>query len=116
MTIAAAATSNSSADLLPANSIIEAVVVRVTTVIPTAATFKVGDATTDGRFATGVAVAADTTAVGLLHQQGSVATDAAGPAQTAAAKIRITPDIQPAANTGRVRVTVFYRTFVPPTS
>lgn len=113
LTIAAAATTDTTANLLPANAIIEAVVVRVTTVIPTAATFSVGDATTAARFATGVAVAATTTAVGLTHVD---QTGAAGPKQTAAAKIRITPNAVPGAATGVVRITVFYRQFIAPQS
>jgi hypothetical protein len=113
ITIAAAANTDSTADLLPANSIIEAVVARVTTVIPTAATFTIGDPTTAARFATGVAVAAGTTAVGLIH---SDQTGAGGPKQVAAAKVRITPNLSPAAATGKVRITVFYRTFIAPVS
>jgi hypothetical protein len=113
ITIAAAANTDSTANLLPANSIIEAVTARVTVVIPTAATFTIGDTTTAARFATGVAVAANTTAVGLTH---SDQTGAAGPKQTAAAKVRITPNLSPAGATGKVRITVFYRTFVAPAS
>jgi hypothetical protein len=116
LTIAAAATTDTTANLLPANSIIEAVCVRVTALFPTAATFTVGDATTAARFATGVSVAAGTTAVGLLHQQGGIATDATGPVQTAAAKVRITPNATPAAATGEVRIEVFYSKFVAPGS
>lgn len=115
MTIAAAATSTSVADLLPANSIIEAVLIRVTTIIPTATTFTVGDGTTAARFGTGIAVAAGTTNIGII-QHNTANSNAAGPVQTAAAKIVITPDQTPAANTGRVRVTVFYRTFTAPTA
>ncbi len=115
LTIAAAATTDTTGNLLPANAVIEAVVVRVTTVIPTAATFTVGDATTAARFATGVAVAAGTTAVGLLHRHPDVAA-AAGPVQATAAKIRITPNASPAAATGVIRVEVFYSQFVAPTS
>jgi len=115
LTIAAAASTDTTGNLLPANAVIEAVVVRVTTVIPTAATFTVGEATTAARFATGVAVAQDTTAVGLLHRNPADA-DAAGPVQTAAAKVRITPNAQPGAATGVVRIEVFFSRFVPPTS
>jgi hypothetical protein len=111
VTIAAAATTDTTANLLPANAIIEAVTARVTTVIPTAATFTVGDATTAARFATGVAAAAGTTVVGLTHADQAAA---AGPIQTTAAKIRITPNASPADNSGRVRVTVYYRQFVAP--
>jgi hypothetical protein len=113
LTIAAAASTDTAANLLPANSIIESVVVRVTTVIPTAATFTVGDATIAARFATGVSTAANTTAVGLTH---SDLTGTSGPKQVSAAKIRITPNASPGAATGVVRITVFYRTFVAPTS
>jgi hypothetical protein len=111
--IAAAATTDTVGNLLPANSVIRAVAVRVTVLIPTAATFKVGDATTDTRFATGVLVAAGTTNVGLTHVD---QTGAPGPIQAAAAKVRITPNLTPGAATGRVRVTVYFDTFVAPTS
>lgn len=113
LTIAAAANTDTSATLLPANAYIEAVTVRVVTVIPTAATFTVGDPTTAGRFATGVSTAANTTAVGLIQ---SDQTGAAGPKQTAAAKVRITPNLSPATATGQVRITVFYRSYAPGTS
>ena len=116
LTIAAAASTDSSANLLPAGAIIESVVVRVTTVIPTAATFTVGDPTTAARFATGVAVAANTTAIGIDHWSGAIATLAAGPSQAAAAKVRITPNLTPGAATGVVRITVFYRQFLAPQS
>jgi len=113
LTIANAASTDTTATLLPANSVIEAVVVRVTTVIPTATTFAVGDATIAARFATGISVAANTTAVGLTHVD---QTGTSGPKQVAAAKVRITPNGTPAAATGVVRITVFYRQYVAPTS
>lgn len=113
VTIAAAATTDTTGNLLPANAIIEAIVLRVTTVIPTAATFTVGDATIAARFATGIAVAANTTAVGLTHVD---QTGTSGPKQVAAAKVRITPNLTPGAATGVVRITVFYRSFTPATS
>lgn len=116
LTIAAAATTDSSASLLPADSIIQAVVVRVTVVIPTAATFTVGDPTTPARFATGVAVAAGTTAVGLIHMSGASTTLATGPSQVSAAAIRITPNLTPATATGVVRIQVYYSKFVAPIS
>lgn len=116
LTLAAAASTDTTANLLPAGAIIEAVVVRVTTVIPTAATFSVGDATTAARFGTGIAVAANTTATCIDHWSGAVATLASGPTQAAAAKIRITPNLTPATATGVLRITTFYRQFTPPTS
>lgn len=116
VTIAAAGTTDTTIDL-PADSVIEAVVVRVTTVIPTATTFSVGDPTTAARFKSGISTAANTTAVCIDHWSGAVATLAAGPSQASAAKVRLTmAGGTPAANTGRVRVTIFYRQFVAPTS
>jgi hypothetical protein len=110
-----AAFTDSTANLLPANSIIEAVVARVTTGITTAANWRLGDSTTNDRFTSANStLTAGTTDIGLRHQQGGIATDAAGPVQTSAAKVRITLDTNPGA--GAVRVTVFWRTFIAPTS
>jgi hypothetical protein len=119
VTLATGATfTDSSANLLPANAIIESVVARVTTTISGVATpteWKVGDATTTDRFISfDTTLTAGETQVGLNHQQGGVSTNAAGPVQTAAAKVRITLDQIPDA--GAVRITVFYRQFVAPTS
>jgi hypothetical protein len=108
-------TTDSSANLLPANSIIEAVTARITTAITTATDWSVGDATTAARFSSANAtLTSGTTSVGVNHQKGAVSTDAAGPTQTAAAKVRITTTGTPGA--GAIRVTVFYRSFVAPTS
>lgn len=116
VTIAAAASTDTTIDL-PADSIIMAVTARVTTVIPTATSFSIGDPTTAARFKSGVSTAANTTAVGIDHWSGAVSTLAAGPSQASAAKVRLTmAGGTPAANTGRVRVTIFYRQFVAPTS
>jgi hypothetical protein len=109
-------TTDSTADLLPANSIILAVTARITTQITTTTDWALGDATTAARFAAANAtLTAGTTSVGLAHQQGSVATDATGPVQIAAAKLRITcSGANPGA--GAVRVTVTYLELTPPTS
>lgn len=108
-------TTDSSANLLPANAVIEAVMVRVTTAIGTATAFEVGDATTANRFlSTGTGLTLGSTGVGLNHRQGSVSSDAAGPIQTSAAKIRITTTGTPSA--GVVRVVVKYRQYIAPTS
>lgn len=105
-------TTDTSADLLPANSIIESVVARVTTAITTATGWQLGDPTTAGRFtANNATMAAGTTDVGLVHVD---VTGAGGPRQTAAAKVRVTTTGTPGA--GAIRITVFYRTFVAPTS
>jgi hypothetical protein len=108
-------TTDTAGNLLPANSIIEAVVARVTTSITTATTWQLGDATTNNRFtAANSTMTSGTTDIGLRHYQGSISTDAAGPVQTAAAKVRVTTTGTPGA--GVIRITVFYRQFVAPTS
>ena len=109
-------TTDSAANLLPANSVILSVVARVVVTITAAATtWEVGDSVTAARFTSPDAVlAAGETQAGLNHMKGGVATDAAGPTQIAAAKIRITTDANPGA--GSVRVTVFYRQYIAPTS
>lgn len=105
-TIAAAATTDTTIQI-PANCIVKFVTVRVTTVIPTAATFDVGIAGATTRFGTGIAVAANTTNVGKADASDSYAS---------AISVRITPNLTPADNTGRVRVTVHYETATAPTS
>lgn len=105
-TIAAAATTDT-AITIPADAIVIAVSVRVTTVIPTATTFDYGIAGATTRYGTGVSTAANTTSPGTLD---ALRYYAAGTA------IRITPNLTPAANTGRVRVTIHYIDVTPPTS
>ena len=107
-----AAFTDSTGNLLPANSIIEGVVARVTTAITTAANWSLGDATIATRFsAANSTLIAGTTQVGnkCMDQTGT-----SGPIQTTAAKLRITCNANPGA--GVIRVTVFYRSLVPPTS
>lgn len=102
-------------DLLPANSLILCVTARVTTSITTATAWKLGDATTTGRFAADNAtMTAGATSIGFAHLQGAVSTDAAGPVQTAAAKLRVTTTGTPGA--GAVRLSVYYLQGVASTS
>jgi hypothetical protein len=107
-TIAAAATTDTAIQI-PVDAVVLGVSVRVTTAIPTAATFTVTGTTSGTQFdvAGGVAVAANTTDTGTRNCPYKN-----GAAQT----IRITPNINPAANTGRVRVTIHYYVINPPTS
>jgi hypothetical protein len=107
-TIAAAATTDTAIQI-PLNAVVFAVSVRVTVAIPTAATFTVTGTTSGTQFdvAGGVAVAANTTDVGTAN-----CTYKNGAAQT----IRITPNLVPGANTGRVRVTIHYYKCTPATS
>ena len=107
-TIAAAATTDTTIQM-PAGAVVLAVDVRVTVAIPTAATFTVGDSGSAARFNTGasVAVAAGTTNAG---------TKAGAYYNASALSVRLTPDVQPADNSGRVRVTIHYYLVTPATS
>jgi hypothetical protein len=107
-TIAAAATTDTAIQI-PANAIVMAVSVRVTTVIPTAATFTVIGTTSSTAFQTGASVstAATTTDAG---------TKSCPYLNTTAQTIRITPNLTPADDSGRVRVTIIYFDSTPPTS
>lgn len=106
-TIAAAATTDTTIQM-PAGAVVLAVDVRVTVVIPTAATFTVGDSGSATRFSTAaVAVAAGSTDAG---------TKAGAYYNASALSVRITPNAQPADNSGRVRVTIHYYIVTPATS
>lgn len=106
-TIAAAASTDTTIQM-PAGAVILGVAVRVTTVIPTAATFTVGDSGSAARFSTAaVSTAANSTDAG---------TKAGAYYNASALSVRITPNVQPADNTGRVRVVIYYYTVTPPTS
>ena len=108
LTTIAAAASTTTTIQMPANTIVLAVAVRVTTVIPTAATFTVGDSGNVARFNTAnVSVAANSTNVG---------TKAGAYANVSSTGILITPSAPPIDNTGRVRVTIFYIDVTVPTS
>lgn len=109
------ATTDTTADLLPANAIIDAAVCRVTTTITTATDWGISDPTTPLRFsAVSATMTAGTTIVGLKHVFGVVSTTATGPTQAAAAKLRITTTGTPGA--GAVRCSVFARVATAPAS
>lgn len=107
-TIAAAATTDTVIQI-PLNVVVRGCSTRVTTVIPTAATFTVTGTTSGTQFdvAGGVSTAAGTTDKGINNTPYRN-----GAAQT----IRITPNLTPADNTGRVRVTCWYEDVTPATS
>jgi len=108
-------TTDSVANMLPANSIIDGVVCRVTTTITTATDWSVGVSGAAERFVSqAVGLTAGSTSVGLDHMGGGVVNEATGPTQTAAAQLRITTTGTPGA--GAIRCTVFYRTLTAPTS
>lgn len=108
-------TTDSVANLLPSSAIIEAIVARVTQTITVATDWKVGDGTQAARFCSANAtLAAGTTSVCLNQDDPTVATANLGPVQSSAAKVRITTTGTPGA--GKIRITVFYRQFIPPGS
>jgi hypothetical protein len=107
-TIAAAGTTTTTIQM-PAGAIVLSVSVRVTTVIPTATSFSVGDAGSATRFSTAnVSTAATSTDVG---------TKAGAYYNASATGILLTMNGgTPADNTGRVRVTIAYIDVTVPTS
>lgn len=107
-----ATTTDTGLSCLPANSIIDAVVYRITTTITTAASFTIGDATTAARFcSTQNTLTAGTTGICFVQAD---QTGAAGPRQAAAAKVRVTTNVNPGA--GVIRLIVYYHTWTAPTS
>lgn len=105
-TIAAAATTDTTIQI-PAGSLVIGVSVRVTVVVPTATTFDYGISGATTRYGTGISTVANTTSAGTIDAIRYYA---------AATSIRITPNLTPGANSGRIRVTIFYLNIVPPTS
>lgn len=105
LTIAAAATTTSTVTI-PAGAVVLGVSCRVTTVIPTAATFTLGHAGSAALWGTGISTAAN-----------AVNTGAAVPALFATATaIVVTPNTAPANNTGRLRICIHYYLPTAPTS
>jgi hypothetical protein len=73
------------------------------------------DPSTAARFASAnTTLSTSGNSIGINHWKGGVASDGAGPTQVSAAKVRITTDT--VVQGGAVRITVFYRQFVAPTS
>jgi len=112
-----AAFTDSTADLLPGASLILAVTGYITVAITGGGVtqWELGDPTTQGRFHDILAtLTIGASYVGLKHLRGSITTDAAGPTQATADKVRITLDGTPSG--GKVRVTTFYIPFTSATS
>lgn len=104
-------TTDSVANLLPANSIILGVASTVATTITTSTAWSVGDASAAARFSgNNSTLTAGTSQVGLAHWAGTVAI-----AQAAAAKLRITA-VTSNPGAGAVRVSVYYIKFTPAAS
>lgn len=113
---------DSAANLLPTDSLILAVVGRVTTNLVVdaapALSWNLSDPTTNARFMdANTNVAAGSTGVGIKQWRGVINTTAAGPTQEAndVIRIRVNPPAG-AVYSGAVRVVVFYLQAVPPTS
>lgn len=104
----------SSADLLPANSIIEAVTARITTTIVGGIDWAIGDASVGTRFADATSVlTAGIMVVGLNHVDQTDSSPVVGARQTSAGKVVITTSATP--SSGVIRVSVYYSRFVSPT-
>lgn len=102
---------DSTATLLPANSLIETVVSHTVVAPPGISNYAVGDdRPSASRFGSGIS---GTSAVCLDHW-GSSGDDS--PRQKTGRKIRITPNTPASDGTGRIRVVVLYRQFTAPTS
>jgi hypothetical protein len=106
-TIAAAATTTTAIQI-PAGAIVVGVSVRVVTVIPTAATFTVGDSGSAARY--------NTAAVNVAAGSTDAGTKAGAYYNASAVGILITPNLTPGAATGQVRTTIHYILVTPPTS
>ena len=106
-TIAAAASTNT-VITIPANAIVYAVSVRVVTVIPTCATFTVTSANPAKTW--------NTAAVNCAATSTDTGVAGGNTVQTASSVITITPNVQPGAATGQVRVTIHYFDVTPPSS
>ena len=98
-------------NMLPANSVIEAVVYRITVAITGATSLTIGDYANPARFvARATSLAAGETGVGTEHVDHA---GAAGPRQALSAPVRVACNSTPSG--GRIMITVFYRQFVAPT-
>ena len=103
VTIASAAFTDSSANLVPANSFIVCVTYRVVTVIPTAVTFDIGVPSDTDAYGDDIS-----TVSGVVSSSFKKIIPFLPTIQSSASKIRITPNATPGTATGQVRVTVFY--------
>jgi len=107
---------NSTTVLLPANSLIDSVVARVTTTITGSTDWKLGDPTSAARFSdASTSLAAASTVVGFNHLNPAKATTLALSAVNVSAT-SVSVNTTGNATAGKIRVTVFYRAFVAPTS
>jgi hypothetical protein len=108
-------TTDTTANLLPANSIVLGVSGRVTTTITSGCTgWQLGDPTTAGRFtASDTTLTAGEAKVGSVQLTTGVASATTGMFQTSAAKVRVTCATA-APGAGAVRITVFGYTLTAP--
>jgi hypothetical protein len=110
-----AAFTDTTANLLLANSFVLTVLARITTTITTSANWQVGDPTTAGRFnAANSTLTAGTVSVGRVHATTGIASATTGIWQGADAKVRITLNANPGA--GVIRLTSVLMLFTPQTS
>jgi hypothetical protein len=111
VTIAAAANTDSTTNLLPATSLIIAVSYRVTAASTGPATFDIGVVGDTARYAAALANVLGTTGSSFTL------TIPLNPSmQAAASKIRITPNSVPGAADGKIRIVTMYQTITAPTA
>jgi len=99
VTIAASSVTDSSVAVIPANSIAAVVPCKVGTTIPTATTFDIGVPGATTRYGTGLSTASGTSNKGA---------DDGFRYYSSATAIRITPNLTPATNAGRLRLSVYF--------
>jgi len=105
-TVSGGATTTTGLNCLPANSIIDAVVYRITTTITTAVSFTIGDAGSATRYC-GTQSTLTSGTTGTCTAQGYYL-------NTSAAGVVFTPNTTPGA--GAIRLIVYYHTWTAPTS
>lgn len=107
-------TTDSATNMIPGNCLIRWVGIFVQVTITTATVVQIGDSTTAARFAQLGTLTAGASQVGLDQWQGSVTTNAAGPVNFSARKLRVTTDVNPGA--GRIFAVVCASQVTAPTS
>lgn len=105
--LATGATTSTGLNCLPANSVIDAVVYRITQTITTATSFTIGDGTMANRFCTTQSTLT-VNSTGICFAQAGLASER----QVSADSVRVTANANP--SSGAIRLIVYYHTWIPP--
>jgi hypothetical protein len=119
ITLSTSTTVNTSTtNLLPANSIINAVLTECVVAIATATSYKVGDPTSDARFLSfTTSIGANQASLGLNQWNPAIGTTLALSAvQASATTVKITTAAATPPTAGKIRVTVFSTVYTGPTT